>query len=71
MTLAKSYGLGIMRDIEWADAGSLNNHLAGQESSLTGYKARITNNLLYIFSNFYINIYFLKYKFITRRFTGR
>jgi hypothetical protein len=41
-----------MRDIEWADAGSLNNHLAGQESSLTGYKARITNNLVYIFSYF-------------------
>ena len=26
MTLAKSYGLGIRRDIGWADAGSLNNH---------------------------------------------
>jgi hypothetical protein len=57
VTLAKSYGLGIMRDIEWADAGSLNNHLAGQESSLTGYKARITNNLVYIFFLLLVYIY--------------
>ena len=48
MTLAKNNRQDMIRDIRRGGCR------VGQESSLTGYKARITNNLLYIVSYFYI-----------------